>query len=123
MKKIKRVFSEIALALCVSILGISGLFIGTNRTAHAIYSDDTTSYVKVNDIYNDTVGAINAYNVNTLLRYITGDAEITIETATETLNTMASNITTSTDIRLKSVTAGGYHKIFLTSCNCHIWRT
>lgn len=81
----------------------------------AIYTDDTTSYVKVNEIYSDIVGAFDADNVNTLLKFITGDANITVETATDTLNEMTStsntnNATTSADIRAKTVTVNGVTK-------------
>ena len=71
--------------------------------SRAIYSDDTTSYVKVDEIYNDTTGAFDANNVNALLKYITGEADITIDTATDTLNTMATANTTSADIATKAV--------------------
>ena len=85
--------------------------------SRAIYTTDTTSYVKVevDEIYNDTTGAFDANNVNALLKYITGDANITYETATDTLNEMTSTsndngATTSADIRAKSVTVNGVTK-------------
>ena len=76
----------------------------------AIYTDDTTSYVKVNEIYSDIVGAFNANNVNALLKYITGNSSITYENASSTLNTLATNKTTSADIRAKTVTVNGVKK-------------
>ena len=75
--------------------------------SRAIYTTDTTSYVKVNEIYDDSTGAFDANNVNALLKYITGDSSITNENASSTLNTLASNVTTSADIRSKSVTVNG----------------
>ncbi len=83
--------------------------------SRAIYSDDTTSYVKVDEIYDDTTGAFDADNVNALLKYITGDANITYETAMGTLNEMTSTsndngATTSADIRAKAVTVNGVTK-------------
>ena len=58
---------------------------------------------------------MNPDNVNTLLRYITGDANITYETAMDTLNEMTSTsndngATTSANIRSKSVTVNGVTK-------------
>ncbi len=78
--------------------------------SRAIYTTDTTSYVKVNEIYNDTTGAFDADNVNALLKYITGNSSITYENASSTLNTLATNETTSADIRAKSVTVNGVTK-------------
>ncbi len=80
-----------------------GCFLALFLRSRAIYSGDTTSYVKVDEIYNDTTGAFDADNVNALLKYITGDADITIDTATDTLNTMATANTTSADIATKAV--------------------
>ena len=71
--------------------------------SRAIYSNDTTSYVKVNEIYNDTTGAFDANNVTALLKYITGNSSITYENASSTLNTLATNRTTSADIATKAV--------------------
>ena len=76
----------------------------------AIYTDDTTSYVKVNEIYSDIAGAFNANNVNALLKYITGNSSITYENASSTLNALATNKTTSADIRAKTVTVNGVKK-------------
>ena len=99
----------VAIVLSVILCG-GGCFLALFLRARAIYSDDTTSYVKVNEIYNDTTGAFDADNVNALLKYITGDSSITYENASSTLNTLATNKTTSADIRAKSVTVNGVTK-------------
>ena len=92
-----RVVSVLLTSILLLLVGIA-LY-----RARGIYTSDTSSYVKVNEIYDDSAGAFGADNVNTLLRYITGDADITIETATDTLNTMATANTTSADIATKAV--------------------
>ena len=92
----------VAIILSVILCG-GGCFLALFLRSRAIYTTDTTSYVKVNEIYDDSAGAMNPDNVNTLLRYITGDADITIDTATDTLNTMATANTTSADIATKAV--------------------
>ena len=104
----------VAIILSVILCG-GGCFLALFLRSRAIYSDDTTSYVKVNEIYDDSAGAFDANNVNALLKYITGDADITYETAMDTLNEMTStsndnNATTSADIRSKSVTVNGVAK-------------
>ena len=93
-----------------NIMRGGGCFLALFLRSRAIYSDDTTSYVKVDEIYNDTTGAFDANNVNALLKYITGNSSITYENASLTLNTLASNVTTSADIRSKSVTVNGVTK-------------
>ena len=80
-----------------------GCFLALFLRSRAIYTTDTTSYVKVDEIYNDTTGAFDANNVNALLKFITGNSSITYETATDTLNTMATANTTSADIATKAV--------------------
>ena len=92
----------VAIILSVILCG-GGCFLALFLRSRAIYTTDTTSYVKVNEIYDDSAGAMNPDNVNTLLRYITGDAEITYKTATDTLNAMATANTTSADIATKAV--------------------
>ena len=92
-----RVVSVLLTSILLLLVGIA-LY-----RARGIYTSDTSSYVKVNEIYDDSAGAFGADNVNTLLRYITGDADITIETATDTLDTMATANTTSADIATKAV--------------------
>ena len=104
----------VAIVLSVILCG-GGCFLALFLRSRAIYSDDTTSYVKVDEIYNDATGAFDANNVNALLKYITGDVNITYETATETLNEMTSTsndngATTSANIRSKSVTVNGVTK-------------
>ena len=104
----------VAIVLSVILCG-GGCFLALFLRSRAIYSSDTTSYVKVDEIYNDATGAFDADNVNALLKYITGDAEITYETAMDTLNEMTSTsndngATTSADIRAKSVTVNGVTK-------------
>ena len=64
----------------------------------------------MDEIYDDSAGAFDADNVNALLKYITGNSSITYENASSTLNTLASNVTTSADIRSKSVTVNGVTK-------------
>ena len=98
-----------------NIMRGGGCFLALFLRSRAIYSDDTTSYVKVDEIYNDTTGAFDANNVNALLKFITGDANITYETAMDRLNEMTStsndnHATTSADIRSKSVTVNGVTK-------------
>ena len=104
-----RVVSVLLTSILLLLVGIA-LY-----SARGIYTSDKTSYVKVDEIYDDSAGAFDADNVNTLLRYITGDANITYETAMDTLNEMTStsndnHATTSADIRSKSVTVNGVTK-------------
>lgn len=80
------------------------------RNTQAISADDTTSYVKVDEIYSDSMSAFNATNLNTLLKFITGDSSITYENATSTLDTLATNTTSSADIRANSLTVNGITK-------------
>lgn len=77
---------------------------------NAIYINDTTSYVKVNELYDDSLNAINPDNVSTLIKYITGNADLNYTNAEATLDALATNITTSADIRSKSVTVNGVTK-------------
>ena len=99
----------VAIILSVILCG-GGCFLALFLRSRAIYNDDTTSYVKVDEIYNDSAGAFDADNVNALLKYITGNSSITYENASSTLNTLATNKTTSADIRSKSVTVNGVTK-------------
>ena len=99
----------VAIILSVILCG-GGCFLALFLRSRAIYTTDTTSYVKVDEIYNDTTGAFDANNVNALLKYITGNSSITYENASSTLNTLATNKTTSADIRSKSVTVNGVTK-------------
>lgn len=107
-EKIKRFFKFSLMTLIIAGGGTCSALLPSY--AQAIYSDDTTSYVKVDEIYNDNAGAFDADNVNTLLKFITGNSSITYENASSTLNTLASKATTSTDIRSKSVTVNGVKK-------------
>ena len=99
----------VAIILSVILCG-GGCFLALFLSSRAIYTTDTTSYVKVDEIYDDTTGAFDANNVNALLKYITGNSSITYENASSTLNTLATNKTTSADIRSKSVTVNGVTK-------------
>ena len=64
----------------------------------------------MDEIYNDATGAFDANNVNALLKYITGDANITYETVSERLSPMATAEITSADIRARIVTVNGVAK-------------
>ena len=76
-----------------------GCFLALFLRSRAIYNDDTTSYVKVDEIYNDTTGAFDANNVNALLKFITGDADANNFNVMNTLDNMATISTTSPEIR------------------------
>ena len=104
MKTLRKLFSGVLLAVCVSMLGIGGLFLNANtKTAEAIYTDDTTSYVKVDELYHDASGKMNADNVDLLLKYITGNENASLQTNLRTtmegLDNLASATTTSAEIR------------------------
>lgn len=102
---------NLSLVLLFGLLAIALLPIGICiRNAYAIYSSDTTSYVKVGELYDDAEGMMNPDNVNTLLRYITGNSSITYENALDTLNALATSTQSSADIRSKSVTVNGVTK-------------
>ena len=102
---------NLSLVLLFGLLAIAILPIGICiRNAYAIYSSDTTSYVKVGELYDDAEGMMNPDNVNTLLRYITGNSSITYENALDTLNALATSTQSSADIRSKSVTVNGVTK-------------
>ena len=69
-----------------------------------ITDDDTTSYVKVDEIYDDDNLKFNRTNLTTLLRYITGNENAGVNDETmASISTMAENATTSADIREKVV--------------------
>ncbi len=105
MKKVKAFGIFGACAMMVA----GGGFLATanlQNSADAIYSDDTTSYVKVDEIWDGT--QFDADNLNTLLQYVTGDADasVTGENLTDTmseLDRLATIKTTSADIRGKGV--------------------
>ena len=104
MKAFRKVFSGALLAVCVSMLGIGGLFLNANtKTANAIYKTDETSYVKVGELYDDVSGKMNADNVDQLLKYITGNENASLQTNLRTtmegLDNLASAVTTSAEIR------------------------
>ena len=105
MKVLRKVFSGVLLAVCVSMLGIGGLFLNNTKTAHAIYTTDSTSYVKVGELYDDVSGKMNADNVDQLLKYITGNenASVTSPETMQLLENLALDNTTSSDIRAKVV--------------------
>lgn len=106
MKIFRKVFSGALLAVCVSMLGIGGLFLNANtKTAHAIYTTDATSSVTVGELYNEADGKMNADNVDLLLKYITGDANASVSTPAtmQLLEDMALDRQTSADIRAKAV--------------------
>ena len=77
-----------------------GCFLALFLRSRAIYTTDTTSYVKVNEIYNDTTSAFDANNVNALLKYITGDADANGFNVINTLDAMATISTTSLGIKI-----------------------
>ena len=113
MKTLRKLFGGVLLAVCVSMLGIGGLFLNINtKTADAIYTDDTTSYVKVDELYHDASGKMNSDNVDLLLKYITGDASASVfsPSTMSTVENLASATTSSADIRSKTVTVGNVTK-------------
>ena len=113
MKIFRKIFSGALLAVCVSMLGIGGLFLNVNtKTAKAIYSDDTTSYVKVNELYDEASGKMNVDNVDLLLKYILGDenASVSSPDTMQTLEDLAYTTNSSTDIRGRTVTVGDVTK-------------
>ena len=72
-----------------------------NRLTNATKNDDTTSYVSVGEIWNAENGTFNANTLNTLLQYITNDADVTASAVTA-LGSI--NMTkTSADIRTSTV--------------------
>ena len=80
------------------------------RNVEAIYTDDTTSYVKVGELYDDASGAMNLANVNNLIKFITGNADLDTTNAEALLDYLAENTTTSADIRANTVTVNGITK-------------
>ena len=104
MKTLRKLFSGVLLAVCVSMLGIGGLFLNANtKTAHAIYTTDSTSYVKVGELYDEESGKMNSDNVDLLLKYITGDEDASVQTnlraTMEGLDNLSAAVTTSAEIR------------------------
>ncbi len=73
-----------------------------------IFENDTTSYVKVDELYDDAAGKMNATNVDTLLKYITGNENASIQTNLRTtmegLDNLATAVTTSAEIRQNVLT-------------------
>ncbi len=80
------------------------------RNVEAIYTDDTTSYVKVGELYDDASGGMNLANVNNLIKFITGNADLDTTNAEALLDYLAENTTTSADIRANTVTVNGITK-------------
>ena len=80
------------------------------RNVEAIYTDDTTSYVKVGELYDDASGGMTLANINNLIKFITGNADLDTTNAEALLDYLAENTTTSADIRANTVTVNGITK-------------
>ena len=79
-------------------------FQNTN-SVKAIANNDTTSYVTVGELWNDTTEEFNQNNLNILYKYLTGNANATISD----VDTLATSKTTAATIRSKTLSAGsGY---------------
>ena len=88
----------------------------TKATTDATKTDDTTSYVMVDEIWNESTGQFDGNNLTTLLQYITGNSSITsldvtsrgsigqTKSAADIRTSTANGKTTSQDVQ---VTFGG----------------
>lgn len=106
MKKLKQFFN----IMLVALIFAGGGTLLSRLITNAIYINDTTSYVKVNELYDDSLNAMDPDNVSTLIKYITGNVDLDYTNAEAMLDALATNITTSADIRSKSVTVNGVTK-------------
>ena len=107
-EKLKSVCLTVLSALIIAGGGISLLL--NLRNVEAIYQTDTTSYVKVGELYDDASGAMDKDNVGTLIKFITGNTSLDSTNAESALDSLASAETTSADIRANSVTVNGVSK-------------
>ena len=108
-----------ALFVCFSLLAIVMVPI-TQKGLDATETDDTTSYVMVDEIWNETNGTFNSNTLSSLLQYITGDEDITasdITTKGSLGDMLASNSSyasngalTSADIRDIQLNAGNTYQ-------------
>lgn len=102
------IFALAGITTAAPLLNIFGEGVASpadSEISSRIYEDDTTSYVKVDELYDDATGKMNADNVDLLLKYITGDANASVSdpTTMQTLENLALDNTTSADIRAKTV--------------------
>ena len=88
-----------ALFVCFSLLAIAMVPI-TQKGLDATKTDDTTSYVMVDEIWNETNGTFNSNTLSSLLQYITGNEDIT---ASDVASTKINQTRTSADIRTTAV--------------------
>ena len=102
------IFALAGITTAAPLLNIFGEGVASpadSEISSRIYENDTTSYVKVDELYDDASGKMNATNVDTLLKYITGNANASVSdpTTMQTLENLALDNTTSSDIRAKVV--------------------
>ena len=94
--------------LCVRGGGLVHWLNNERSSINATKTDDTTSYVMVDEIWNETEGYFNANTLSSLLQYITGNEDIT---ASDVVNQGSIGQTkTSADIRDIQLNAGNTYQ-------------
>ena len=71
MKKSKKKISAILFSILMGVFAITSGY--TNLFVHTLSYDDTTSFVSVGELYNDTTGSFDRDNLNILYKYISGN--------------------------------------------------
>lgn len=97
LRRISVTMSCLLFALSSFLMGLQ--YSGIIKQTEAITSTDTTSYVKVDELYNGS--SFSETNLNTLLKYISGSADTTTSNKA-TIDGMASSKTKASIIRSKT---------------------
>ncbi len=111
--KTKRGISFVFAAVFSAIILVVGVFLSTTfKTSEAITNTDTSSYVKVGDIWSDSKQNFDENNLNKLIQYVSGGASSVYNMST--INSMAASKTTAATIRSKTYNKTSSQDVIVT---------
>lgn len=111
--KTKRGISFVFATVFSAIILVVGVFLSTTfKTSEAITNTDTSSYVKVGDIWSDSKQNFDENNLNKLIQYVSGGASSVYNMST--INSMAASKTIAATIRSKTYNKTSSQDVIVT---------